>query len=76
MRYKVDRRVFSRGPHDKKTTLSLSVTMHDRLETLATDYGHTIPALVSIILDQYLIQEAKDGNVEWPRGFDPKTLES
>jgi hypothetical protein len=73
--FRVAPRVFFKKLGKRKKSLSLPDHMDDCLEKLAERYGYTTPELISVVLDQFLIQEAIDGRIPWPEGFDPKTLE-
>lgn len=75
MRYEVKQRVFYRGRVKNKFSLSVPPLMGEPLEKLASSLGYTVPELISIVLDQYLVQEAREGRIHWPPDFDPSMLE-
>jgi hypothetical protein len=72
---KLMRRVFFRGRGTRKIGLALPEIMAKPLEQLAEEYGYSVPELISLVLDQYLIQEAQSGTIQFPSDFDPAVLD-
>lgn len=64
--YTLKKRTFWKGNKDKKTSLSLPSTMYDALNTIADDYGMTLPDVICTVLDDYLVDAAARGTISLP----------
>lgn len=70
---RIQSRVFMRGPKDNRTTVSLSDNAHKALESIANQIDQSVPEVIGDVIEAYLSFLAKEGEIPWPEGYDPKT---
>lgn len=70
---RIQGRVFMRGPKDNRTTVSLSDNAYKALEEIAKQIDQSVPEVIGDVVEAYLSYLAKEGDIPWPEGYDPKT---
>lgn len=70
---RIQSRIFMRGPKDNRTTVSLSENTFKALEEIAKQIDQSIPEVIGDVIESYLVFLAKEGDIPWPEGYDPKT---
>lgn len=70
---RIQSRVFMRGTKDHRTTVSLSENAFKALEDIASQNDQSVPEIIGDVVEAYLFFLAKEGDIPWPEGFDPKT---
>lgn len=70
---RIQSRVFMRGPKDNRTTVSLSDNAFHALESIANQIDQSVPEVIADIIETYLSFLAREGDIPWPEGYDPKT---
>jgi hypothetical protein len=74
MQYNIKKKIFEIGTPTKKTTLSLTGTMHDALTFISEQTNQSIPEVIVEALEQYLTHLANEGVIPFPKAHKEKKI--